>query len=49
MRNQALRTPTLIIGAGIIGAHLVKRVLHDPQWNAVRGEVTHVHRPPIGM
>jgi ATP-dependent helicase HrpA len=23
-----------------VGAHLVRRVLHDPQWNAVRGEVT---------
>jgi exopolysaccharide biosynthesis polyprenyl glycosylphosphotransferase len=29
VRNQALATPTLIVGAGIIGEHLVKRLTGD--------------------
>src|SRR5690242_18763212 len=29
MRNQALATPTLILGAGMIGEHLVKRLTSD--------------------
>jgi exopolysaccharide biosynthesis polyprenyl glycosylphosphotransferase len=32
MRNQALRTPTLIIGAGMVGAHLVKRLVEEPSY-----------------
>lgn len=30
MRNPGLATPTLIVGAGMIGAHLVKRLLGEP-------------------
>jgi exopolysaccharide biosynthesis polyprenyl glycosylphosphotransferase len=29
LRNQALATPTLILGAGVIGEHLVKRLTSD--------------------
>jgi exopolysaccharide biosynthesis polyprenyl glycosylphosphotransferase len=29
VRNQALATPTLIVGAGVIGEHLVKRLTSD--------------------
>src|SRR5438045_1140171 len=29
MRNQALATPTLILGAGMIGEHLVRRLTSD--------------------
>jgi exopolysaccharide biosynthesis polyprenyl glycosylphosphotransferase len=30
VRNHALATPTLIVGAGIVGEHLVKRLSHEP-------------------
>ncbi len=30
MRSPAVATPTLIVGAGMIGAHLVKRLLGEP-------------------
>jgi exopolysaccharide biosynthesis polyprenyl glycosylphosphotransferase len=32
VRNKALSTPTLIIGAGVIGGHLVKRLVAEPSY-----------------
>jgi exopolysaccharide biosynthesis polyprenyl glycosylphosphotransferase len=32
VRIDALATPTLIIGAGIVGEHLVKRLVHEPRY-----------------
>ncbi|MGA2011225.1 MAG: sugar transferase [Solirubrobacteraceae bacterium] len=32
LRRHELATPTLIVGAGIIGAHLVKRLIGDPSY-----------------
>jgi exopolysaccharide biosynthesis polyprenyl glycosylphosphotransferase len=32
MRTQAIGTPTLVIGAGMIGAHLVKRLVEEPSY-----------------
>ena len=32
VRNRALSVPTLIIGAGVIGGHLVKRLASDPSY-----------------
>jgi exopolysaccharide biosynthesis polyprenyl glycosylphosphotransferase len=32
MRNERLATPTLIVGAGLIGTHLVKRLIEDPDY-----------------
>jgi exopolysaccharide biosynthesis polyprenyl glycosylphosphotransferase len=32
MRTEAIATPTLIVGAGMIGAHLVKRLAGDPAY-----------------
>jgi exopolysaccharide biosynthesis polyprenyl glycosylphosphotransferase len=32
VRNQALATPTLIVGAGLVGEHLVKRLLGEPRY-----------------
>jgi exopolysaccharide biosynthesis polyprenyl glycosylphosphotransferase len=31
-RNAALATPTLIVGAGLVGEHLVKRLLGEPRY-----------------
>ena len=30
VRNKALATPTLVVGAGVIGGHLVKRLIAEP-------------------
>jgi len=32
VRNQALGTPTLILGGGVVGQHLVKRLTDDPRY-----------------
>ena len=32
VRNEALATPTLVVGAGIVGEHLVKRLVSDPRY-----------------
>jgi exopolysaccharide biosynthesis polyprenyl glycosylphosphotransferase len=32
VRSDALSTPTLIVGAGVVGEHLVKRLLGDPRY-----------------
>lgn len=32
VRNHALATPTLIVGAGVVGEHLVKRLSHEPRY-----------------
>jgi exopolysaccharide biosynthesis polyprenyl glycosylphosphotransferase len=32
MRIEALATPTLIVGAGVVGEHLVKRLAAEPQY-----------------
>jgi exopolysaccharide biosynthesis polyprenyl glycosylphosphotransferase len=32
MRDEAIATPTLIVGAGMIGAHLVKRLSGEPRY-----------------
>jgi exopolysaccharide biosynthesis polyprenyl glycosylphosphotransferase len=32
MRAQSLATPTLIVGAGIVGEHLVRRLVRDPTY-----------------
>jgi exopolysaccharide biosynthesis polyprenyl glycosylphosphotransferase len=32
MKTQQLQTPTLIVGAGMIGAHLVKRLIGEPSY-----------------
>jgi exopolysaccharide biosynthesis polyprenyl glycosylphosphotransferase len=32
VRNAALATPTLIVGAGVVGEHLVKRLIGDPRY-----------------
>ncbi|HUA50145.1 MAG TPA: sugar transferase [Solirubrobacteraceae bacterium] len=32
LRGQALATPTLILGAGMVGQHLVRRLIADPRY-----------------
>ena len=32
VRNEALAIPTLIVGAGVVGDHLVKRLMSDPRY-----------------
>jgi exopolysaccharide biosynthesis polyprenyl glycosylphosphotransferase len=32
MRNPGLATPTLIVGAGVIGTHIVKRLIGQPEY-----------------
>src|SRR5438477_693830 len=32
VRNQALATPTLVVGAGVVGEHLVKRLVSDARY-----------------
>ena len=45
MRNPELATPTLIVGAGMIGTHIVKRLFSEPNYGLLSGRLPR-RRPP---
>ena len=45
LRNQELATPTLIVGAGAVGEHLVKRLMATPATGCVRSDSWTPTRP----
>jgi exopolysaccharide biosynthesis polyprenyl glycosylphosphotransferase len=58
MRIGGLATPTLIVGAGVVGEHLVKRLLSDSNYgllpvgfldaSPLQGQTAHPHIPLLG-
>ena len=47
VRNPALATPTLVIGAGAVGEHLVERLSSDPRYGLRPGRVPGLKPAPL--